>query len=54
VKATRQKTDEERQAKLDLVHDHVDSGSLVIRQMADEEGRRYPPRPTQPKRRRTR
>ena len=54
VKTTRQKTDETRQAKLDLVREQVDSGSLVIRQMSDEERRRYPPRPTQPKRRRTR
>jgi hypothetical protein len=51
VKTTRQRTDEKRQAKLDLVREQVDSGSLVIRQMTDEERRRYPRRRTQSKRR---
>ena len=37
-------------AKLDLVREQVESGSLVIRQMTDEERLRYPPRPVQPKR----
>jgi hypothetical protein len=36
--------------KLELVREQVQSGSLVIRQMTDEERRRYPPIAAQPKR----
>ncbi|HZO79439.1 MAG TPA: hypothetical protein VFB39_15465 [Solirubrobacteraceae bacterium] len=54
MKTTRQKTGEMRQAKRHLVREQMDSCSLVIRQMSDEERRRYPARPSQPKRRRTR
>jgi hypothetical protein len=50
VKSTRERAEEKRQAKLDLVREQQDSGSLVIRQMTEEERRRYPPRPTPPKR----
>lgn len=50
VKSTREKAEEKRQAKLDNVRSQVDSGSLVIRPMTEEERRRYPPRPPQPKR----
>ncbi len=45
-KTTRGRTEE----KLELVREQVQSGSLVIRQMTDEERRRYPPRPQAPKR----
>ena len=44
-KTTREAADERRQAKLDLVQEQVESGSLVIRPMTDEERSRYPPRP---------
>jgi hypothetical protein len=50
VKAGREKAEEKRAAKLDLVREQVESGSLVIREMTDEERRRYPPRPAKPKR----
>jgi hypothetical protein len=50
VKTTREKAEEKRAAKLGLVRVEVQSGSLVIRQMTDEERRRYPPRPASPKR----
>ena len=50
MKSTRERAEEKRQAKLDLVREQQDSGSLVIRQMTEEERRRYPPRPTPPKR----
>jgi hypothetical protein len=46
VKSARERAEEKRQEKLDLVREQVRSGSLVIRQMTDEERRRYPPRPT--------
>ena len=49
VKTTRERAEEKRQAKLDLVRQQLESGSLVIRQMTEEERRRYPPRPAQPK-----
>jgi hypothetical protein len=49
VKTTREKAEEKRLAKLDLVREQVKSGSLLIRQMTDEERRRYPPRPARPK-----
>ena len=47
---TREKADEKRAAKLELVREQVQSGSLVIRQMTAEERGRYPPRPVPPKR----
>jgi hypothetical protein len=50
VKTTREKAEEKRVARLELVREQVESGSLVIRQMTDEERRRYPPRPVGPKR----
>ena len=50
MKTTRERAEEKRLAKLDLVQEQLDSGSLVIRQMTDEERRRYPPRAAEPKR----
>jgi hypothetical protein len=50
VKTTRERADEKRREKLDLVREQVASGSLVIRQMTDDERRRYPPRPDRAKR----
>ncbi len=42
MKTTREKAEEKRQEKLDLVREQVQNGSLVIRQMTAEERRRYP------------
>jgi len=50
VKTTRERAEEQRQLKLELIREQVHSGSLVIRQMTDEERRRYPPRTAPPKR----
>jgi hypothetical protein len=50
VKTAREKAEEKRLAKLDLVREQVENGELVIRQMTDEERRRYPVRPVPPKR----
>jgi hypothetical protein len=50
VKTTRERAEEKRDEKLKLVREQVASGSLVIRQMTDEERRRYPPRSAAPKR----
>ena len=48
MKTTREKAEEKREAKLDLVREQVENGSLVIRQMTAEERRRYPPLPHSP------
>ena len=50
MKTAREKAEEKRVAKLELVRAQVQSGSLVIRQMTDDERRRYPPRRGGPKR----
>jgi hypothetical protein len=50
VKTTRERAEAKRVEKLALVREQVESGSLVIRQMTDDERRRYPPRPAQPSR----
>jgi adenosylmethionine-8-amino-7-oxononanoate aminotransferase len=50
VKTAREKAEEKRQAKLELVREQVESGGLVIRPMTADERRRYPPRPATPKR----
>jgi hypothetical protein len=54
VTTSRQRAEEKRAEKLELVRLQVESGSLVIRQMTDEERRRYAPRPARPKRDRRR
>ena len=48
MKTARERAEEKREAKLELVQEQVESGSLVIRQMTDEERERYPPRPSRP------
>lgn len=45
MKTTRERAEERRLAKLELVREQVEQGSLVIRTMTEEERRRYPPRP---------
>lgn len=45
AKTTRERAEEKREAKLELVREQVASGSLVIRSMTDEERRQYPARP---------
>jgi hypothetical protein len=44
VKTTRERADERRTAKLELIAEQVANGSLVIRTMSDEERERFPPR----------
>lgn len=50
MKTTRERAEERRLAKLELVREQVASGSLVIRDMTEEERRRYPQRPAKPRR----
>ena len=45
MKTTRERAEEKRAEKLEMVREQVESGSLVIRKMTDEERRRYPPVP---------
>jgi hypothetical protein len=49
MKTARERAEEKRQEKLDLVREQVESGALKIRQMTPEERRRYPPKPARPK-----
>jgi hypothetical protein len=51
LKTARERAEEKRQEKLEHVREEVESGSLVIRKMTDEERERYPPRPAAPNRR---
>ena len=44
MKTARERADDKREEKLELVRKQVESGSLVIRRMTDEERRRYLPR----------
>jgi hypothetical protein len=50
TKTTRERAEEKRQEKLDSVRQQQESGSLVIRQMTEDERKQYPPRPPQPNR----
>ena len=50
----RRGAEQARQAKLEDLHDAVQRGSLVIRQMTEEERLLYPVRPVTPRRRRYR
>ena len=50
VKSAWEKAAEQREAKLELIREQVQTGSFVIRKMTEEERRRYPPRPASPKR----
>jgi hypothetical protein len=50
MKTTRERAEEKRQEKLELVREAQESGSLVIRQMTDEEREQYPVRPAPPPR----
>jgi hypothetical protein len=45
MKSARERAEEKRAEKLELVREQVQAGSLVIRRMTDEERQRYPPRP---------
>lgn len=50
MKSTRERAEEKREEKLELVREQVENGSLVIRKMTKEERRQYPPRPVSPNR----
>ena len=50
MKTARERPEEKRAEKLELVREQVERGSLVIRKMTDEERRRYQPLASRPKR----
>jgi hypothetical protein len=50
VKTTRERAEEKRLEKLAYVNEQLESGSLVIRQMTEEERGQYPVRPRPPQR----
>jgi hypothetical protein len=50
VKTQQQRSEEKRQAKLDLIQEQVDAGTLVIRKMTEKERAQFPRRPTDKKR----
>jgi hypothetical protein len=50
VRSIWERAEEQGEAKLELMREQVESGSLVIRRMTKEERRRYPHRPASPKR----
>ena len=50
MRTARERAEQKRQEKLELVREQLESGSLVIRQMTAEEHRQYPPRPAPPDR----
>jgi hypothetical protein len=45
MKTARERAEEKREEKLELMREQVENGSLVIRKMTKEEQRRYPRRP---------
>jgi hypothetical protein len=49
MKTARERAEEKRREKLEFVAEQVENGQLVIRQMTEEERRRYPPLPSQAK-----
>ncbi|HEY5389147.1 MAG TPA: hypothetical protein VIJ83_01225 [Solirubrobacteraceae bacterium] len=44
MKTARERAEERRDEKLELIREQVEAGSLVIRTMTDEERKQYPPR----------
>jgi len=51
VKTARERAEERRDEKLELIREQVEAGSLVIRTMTDEEREQYPPRAVATRRR---
>jgi hypothetical protein len=44
MKSTRERAEEKRVEKLQMINDQIASGKLVVREMTDEERLKYPPR----------
>jgi hypothetical protein len=52
VSNQRQRAEQKRREKLDLIRGQLDSGELTIRKMTPAERAKNPPRPAPPKRKR--
>jgi hypothetical protein len=52
VKTSRERAEEKREEKLELIREQVANGKLVVREMTDEERLKYPSRPVPEPRRR--
>ena len=50
MKTQQERSDEQRRSKLADMRRQVKEGSLVVRQMTEDERERNPPRPRQPRR----
>ena len=50
AKTQKDRADQKRQEKLDLIRDQLDSGQLTIRKMTPAERKKNPPKPRPPKR----
>jgi hypothetical protein len=53
MKTAKERAEEQKRAKLALIRKQVKTGKLIIREMTPAERKKYPPRPAQPKSRRT-
>lgn len=45
MKSQRERAEEKRLEKLDLIREQVETGKLIVRGMTEEERQQYPPRP---------
>ena len=52
VSTPKERAEQKRREKLELIREQLDNGELTIRQMTPAERKRHPPRPPGPKRRR--
>jgi anti-sigma28 factor (negative regulator of flagellin synthesis) len=52
VKTQKERDEERRRQKLEEMQEQIESGSLEVRQMTDEERKRYPPKERKPKKKR--
>jgi signal recognition particle GTPase len=50
VKSPAERQEEARRKKLDEIQEQVDKGGLVIREMTDEEKKKFPPKERDPSR----
>lgn len=50
MKTARERAEDKRQAKLEVIREQIDNGTLVIRPMTAEERRLYPARPVKQRR----
>jgi hypothetical protein len=48
MKTARERADEKREEKLQMISEQITSGRLTVRKMTAEERLRYPPRPDAP------